>query len=241
MKCNNCGNELKNGTTFCEYCGTKVEGAAPQPPVNNQVYGGYPQPPKSSGTGLKVVIIIMSIIILAGIGLGIWLLVKDNGKDSGNNSSNNTANTNNVVEGNNTVDPPVDNTTKQMVCTINGKISGGITLNATYTLTYQGNYLLKSRFQETYIPENENDLDSIKESVYNTYNTSDEKYGGYTIMVSKLGAEKKVEADVRVNYEEMNLTQYAKDYPETAQFIENGHMIFTKVKEVYKAQGFTCK
>ena len=63
MKCNNCGNELKNGTALCEYCGTKVEGAAPQPPVNNQVYGGYPQPPKSSGTGLKVVIIIIILVM----------------------------------------------------------------------------------------------------------------------------------------------------------------------------------
>ena len=133
MKCQFCGADLKEGAKFCEGCGAKVEENAAvnetAPVVDNQQ--PYYQPSKKN-TGMKVTIIILSIIIVLLLAFGIWFfLIK--GDDSSKNKENEIANNdgkgnntgNNIIDnGGNTVDDNGGNTIDD-----NGGNSGGNTIN----------------------------------------------------------------------------------------------------------------
>ena len=85
MKCQYCGKDLTPGSKFCDGCGAKIEEQNHQVPMQNT-------PPNKSNTGLKVTIIILSVIIVAGIIFAIWFfLIRDDGskesKDKENESS----------------------------------------------------------------------------------------------------------------------------------------------------------
>ena len=92
MRCPYCGKELVNGAMFCDGCGAQLGGQQPyQQPMN---YGyGYQQPPKKSG-GTLALIIILSIVLVAGIAFGIWFFALRGDSNSENNTVNNTINTN---------------------------------------------------------------------------------------------------------------------------------------------------
>lgn len=125
MKCQFCGADLKEGAKFCEGCGAKVEGGAVvneyQPVVNNQQ--PYYQPPKKN-TGMKVTIIILSILIVALLAFGIWFfLIKGDGssENKGNDISDNGGSGNSI--GNN-IENNGGNTIND-----NGGNNGGNTIN----------------------------------------------------------------------------------------------------------------
>lgn len=81
MKCTNCGSELKDTDKFCGECGKVQE--------SDEVI--YIDKTKSN-KGLIITIIILGIIILAGTGIGVWLLLTNNDseKKENNTSKNNT-------------------------------------------------------------------------------------------------------------------------------------------------------
>ena len=169
MKCVNCGKELAEGNLFCDGCGTKVEAAPVEAPVETPVepvaptqpnppvqpyYGYQPMPPKGNG-GLKVLIAIMAVIILAGIGFGVWYFAlrgDDNGSGNNNTSGNSNTNTNvnNVVNTNtnnainhntnNTVNPNPPIGGDRLVCT-STTTEDGATIIQTITATFSGGTL----------------------------------------------------------------------------------------------------
>ncbi|MCD8188363.1 MAG: zinc ribbon domain-containing protein [Ruminococcus sp.] len=65
MICNKCGNQIPDGSKFCEKCGATLDGSGTA--VNNQpVYGGAPAPaePKKKNTKLIIGIIAALVVIV---------------------------------------------------------------------------------------------------------------------------------------------------------------------------------
>jgi hypothetical protein len=77
--CSGCGNQLADGTAFCQHCGAR-QAQAPPPQAQQQAY--YPPPPQtsyapaqavppgSSGSGVKVLFVVLGIFVALGL-LGI--------------------------------------------------------------------------------------------------------------------------------------------------------------------------
>ena len=100
MFCSKCGNQIADNVTFCPVCGNQMNVVDPvtsvQPEyfqaVPNQQYAyapvAEPQPPKKSGTGLKIGIVIAAIVAVVAIvfavllGTGTISFDKDNGEDT---------------------------------------------------------------------------------------------------------------------------------------------------------------
>jgi len=96
MLCTNCGQAIGEGAPFCKNCGAPAPqasaGPAPSPsfsqaPPPFPTMGGYgagwrpPQPPRRSRTGLIVGSVVAAIIVLAGLGVGLYFGLR--GHDSG--------------------------------------------------------------------------------------------------------------------------------------------------------------
>lgn len=84
MKCTKCGKELKDTDKFCGECGKVQE--------KDEII--YIDKTKSN-KGLIITIIILGIIILTGVGVGIWLLLTNNDSNKKENSTKN--NTEDIV------------------------------------------------------------------------------------------------------------------------------------------------
>ncbi len=108
MKCEYCGKELPLGTTVCDGCGAKMDNNVVHSQNSNQFQGvGNMQPnnnmqpnynmqqpyygaPKKSGTGLKVTIAILVVVIIALVGVGAWFLFgKGDDKEESSNTEKN--------------------------------------------------------------------------------------------------------------------------------------------------------
>lgn len=83
MHCQNCGNPAVAGDGFCGYCGAPLARTAPPP----QVTPGWvatpasppaaaPPPPTGASTGLIVTLSVIGVVVLAGLGVGGYLMVK---------------------------------------------------------------------------------------------------------------------------------------------------------------------
>lgn len=84
MFCEMCGKQLENGTSFCPYCGYKIQ--APDSDTNGlQVVGGQDyslegydaQPIKKKSGGKIAAIIALAAVLVAGVGFGIFWFVTD--------------------------------------------------------------------------------------------------------------------------------------------------------------------
>ena len=82
MRCPYCGREVKEGNLFCEGCGAKLEN---KPVIDPNAFSYQPQYKKN--TGLIVTIVILSVLLVAGIIIGVILLTGKS-KNSTNNNSN---------------------------------------------------------------------------------------------------------------------------------------------------------
>ena len=84
MRCGNCGNELRGEARFCSTCGAPVPAGQPSsstPPyqqpgatfgdATRQPLSGVGQPPKKSGCGkVLLILLVVGVIILVGLGIG---------------------------------------------------------------------------------------------------------------------------------------------------------------------------
>ena len=64
-------------------------------------------------------------------------------------------------------------------------------------------------------------------------------YGGYTYEVTR--EDGKVVSNVTIDYDKMNLEQYATDQPSLAQYIEDGKFLVDGIIEIYETAGATCE
>ena len=125
-----------------------------------------------------------------------------------------------------------------MTCEIS-TTSNGIGLNAKYTIEHDGKYAKNATFYEEYVSDDANTLSQLETLVKNTYTTVDTAYGGYTIDVKK--SDSKVVANIKVDYEKMNLAKAIENEESVKQFTEDGKMSVEKMKSTYVSAGYTCK
>ena len=75
--CSNCGAPLSPGANHCSSCGNAIPSentAQPYPPVQDAYqHSQYTPQPSGNNDMVKVLIGILIVLVMAGIGLGIWL------------------------------------------------------------------------------------------------------------------------------------------------------------------------
>ncbi|HEX5708924.1 MAG TPA: YARHG domain-containing protein [Pyrinomonadaceae bacterium] len=105
--CNHCGAPVPDGATFCGECGTPNVTAAPPvhyppppPPPDPRFRPGPDYPPKKSGAGL-IVGVILGLIVLGGVALYAMVASTTRGTSNNNNSSGNYNSTSNSSSGTN--------------------------------------------------------------------------------------------------------------------------------------------
>ncbi len=87
MFCVKCGKQINEESTFCTYCGNKVENAPQSQPAQQGFvpgsYGYIPQPVKKSKTGLIVGLCVGGAVLIAAVVLLILLLPGGNSDIAG--------------------------------------------------------------------------------------------------------------------------------------------------------------
>ena len=125
-----------------------------------------------------------------------------------------------------------------MVCEISTN-SNGIGLTAKYTIEHDGKYATHATFYEEYSSEDATVLSQLESLVKNTYTAVDAEYGGYTIDVKTSGS--KVIANVKIDYNKMDLAKAIEKEESIKQFTEDGKMSLEKMRSTYTQAGYTCK
>jgi hypothetical protein len=74
--CAGCGFPLAAGAGFCQNCGMRQQGAASPAPPPMQPVAMAPPPPARSGSGLKIVLVLVAFMAVAGIAAigGLWYI-----------------------------------------------------------------------------------------------------------------------------------------------------------------------
>jgi hypothetical protein len=106
MLCTKCGRPKAEDAPFCSNCGAPASqasaGPSPTPsftqaPTPPQTMGGYgagwqpPQPPRRNRTGLIVGSVVAGIIVLAGLGLGLYFGLRGDDSEKGGSSTSTSA------------------------------------------------------------------------------------------------------------------------------------------------------
>jgi hypothetical protein len=73
--CNSCGSNLAPGVKFCTKCGAVVSGvpASPTPVASSQAIAPGPAAPKTGGSAVKIILIVVGVLVIFGI-LGVATL-----------------------------------------------------------------------------------------------------------------------------------------------------------------------
>ncbi len=126
---------------------------------------------------------------------------------------------------------------KEVVCTLKKSTDQG-TIDATYTLYYEGKYVTRVYSYEEVESDSKVFLEAMKQQVEESYENAS-KYGGYEYSVKVSG--NKVTSTANIDYSEMDLEKYAEDVPGLNQFVENGKFTVEGAKKIYTIAGATCK
>lgn len=76
MFCGNCGKEVEPDKAFCTNCGTPVVKQDATPPAAPQQVGGPAATGRAKNPSLVVGVVFIAVILLAGLGVGLWLGLK---------------------------------------------------------------------------------------------------------------------------------------------------------------------
>lgn len=129
---------------------------------------------------------------------------------------------------------------KTMHCEVSTRdVVNGYETASDYTIYYTDDYVDKVETVETVTSESEEFLDTMEEYVNTTYEATNSAYGGYTYEVTR--EDGKVVSNVTIDYDKMNLEQYATDQPSLAQYIEDGKFLVDGIIEIYETAGATCE
>lgn len=128
---------------------------------------------------------------------------------------------------------------KTVACKLssNDKLNG-YALESTYTIYAKGSTVEKVVTKEEVTSDNDEVLEFTEENLKETYKKADQAYGGYKYNVEK--KDNKVTSDVTIDYNKMNLEQYAKDMPALKNYMKKGKLSVDGAIAIYEAMGATC-
>ena len=128
-------------------------------------------------------------------------------------------------------------TESKIVCTLSS-MNSDYTLNATYTIYYEGKYVDYVHSIENLKSDNETVLNTIYSSTLSSYKKMKDNYGGYDFNVDKTG--NTVVASTKIYYSRMNLQRYITDNPSMKNYVENNKLLVDGVKSLYTQIGAKC-
>lgn len=91
---------------------------------------------------------------------------------------------------------------------------------------------------ETITSDSEEFLNNMKEYVSSIYETSNEKYGGYSYKVER--NDNKLIATVKVDYSKLDLITYISDQPEFNNYVQDGKFLVSGAIKIYESYGAIC-
>ena len=125
----------------------------------------------------------------------------------------------------------------KIVCTLSS-VNSDYSLNATYTIYYEGKYVDYVHSVENLKSNNESALNTIYSSTLSSYKKMKDNYGGYDFNIEK--TENTVVSDIEIYYSRMNLQRYINDNPSMKKYVENDKMMVEGVKSLYTQIGAKC-
>lgn len=128
-------------------------------------------------------------------------------------------------------------TESKMVCTLSN-VTSDYTLNATYTIYYEGKYVDYVHSVENLKSDDTTVLNTIYDFTLSSYKKMKDNYGGYDFNVNKTG--NTVVSDIKIYYSRMDLQRYVNDNPTLRQYVENDKMLVDGVKSLYTQVGAKC-
>ncbi len=129
---------------------------------------------------------------------------------------------------------------KTMTCTLERKdVTNGYELSSTYKVYYTGKAVDKVETVEKVTSEDDEILESFKQTLDTTYDTMNKAYGGYTFNVTK--TDKEVKSETTIDYSKLDLEQLIKDEPTMKNYVDSKNRItLTGITSMYESQGATC-
>lgn len=128
---------------------------------------------------------------------------------------------------------------EKMVCTLKESMDD-YDYNIKYIVKYKGEFVDEIETEAEYITDNSKLLDSIEESIIESYEEFNSEYGGYTYTMNKNSG--KLSVNTIVDYNTMNVKKYAEKYEDARKnFNEDYKVILEKMKEFYTSLGAVCE
>lgn len=127
----------------------------------------------------------------------------------------------------------------KVICTLKTDSTvNDFSMDATYTIQKDGEYVKAISTIERYTADNVADLKSLAETAKNQYAEYNKKYSGYVYSFNING--NTLEAKVIINYNKMDFKQYMSDNPAVAAYAKNDKLTVEGAINLYKAMGATC-
>ena len=119
-------------------------------------------------------------------------------------------------------------------------VANGYKLESTYKIYAKGDIVEKVETIETITSEDETILDYFEETLEDTYEATNEVYGGYTNEVENENG--KVVSKTTIDYTKMNMEQYIKDNTVMKNYVNSDNEILLEgIITIYESLGATCK
>lgn len=115
----------------------------------------------------------------------------------------------------------------------------GYTLNSEYNINYKGDLVESVETKEIVKSDSKEVLESFETTLNETYGQLDKKYGGYDFKVTNKDGQ--VVSDVKIDYNKMDIKQYASDEPTLKSFVKDDKLTVEGLKSMYKTLGATCE
>lgn len=123
-------------------------------------------------------------------------------------------------------------------CKLINEDPSGYTTSSEYNINYQDKYVNNVVTVETITSDSEEFLNIMKEYVSSIYETSNEKYGGYSYKVER--NDNKLIATVKVDYSKLDLITYISDQPEFNNYVQDGKFLVSGAIKIYESYGAIC-
>lgn len=127
---------------------------------------------------------------------------------------------------------------KTMKCSVSSNIEGNST-TSSYEVKHDGEYVSKIELVETITSSDQSVLSQYEQYLNNLYSSSSATYGGYTYKVTNNGS--KVVSNVTMDYTKMDLNKLVQDDPSFANYVKDGKLTLSGIKEMYSQYGITCE
>jgi len=126
-------------------------------------------------------------------------------------------------------------------CTlVSNNAAQGYKLESEYNVYSKGDVVSKVVTKEVVTSDNESILTYFEDYLTQTYNATNETYGGYTNKVTN--EDGKVVSETTIDYNKMDLEQYVKDNSVMKSYVNSDNELLTEgVIKVYEQLGATCE